>query len=509
VFLEAAALAAVLVVAAVLRLWRLGAVGFNSDEAVYAGTAASMAGHTELQGMFPVFRAHPLLFQILVSLPFVDPTDDTSARAVAAVVGLVAVVTTWLLGRRLYGPVAGVVAALLVAVMPYHVIVSRQVLLDGLVVPFALLCLYCVARYSEETSTRWLVAAGAALGLAVLSKETSLVLLAGLYVFAATTPSVRMRLRDVVAALSVTCVVGLAFPLVVRLSGASRAGNSYFLWQLSRRSNHETTFYLSVVPPAVGPAVLVAGAAGLVCLRRRGDSWRERLLVWWVVAPFAFYSVWPVKGYQYLVPVAPVLAILAARPVAHLLTMPRKDLGHGMSGRLGGALRGRPAAAALAVTLVATLVPSTSAIVVAGARGTFLAGAGGVPGGREAGHWVLANVPAGSELLAVGPSMANILQFYGRRRVYGLSVSPDPHARNPAYVPVDNPDRWIREGRVQYLVWDSYSARRTPFFTSSLMRLVERYNGVAVHTSPVKVDDPSGTPVPVPAVVVYQVWATS
>src|SRR5205823_910470 len=47
--------------AAFLRLWQLNALGFSSDEAVYAGQAAAIAGDPALKGIFPVFRAHPLL----------------------------------------------------------------------------------------------------------------------------------------------------------------------------------------------------------------------------------------------------------------------------------------------------------------------------------------------------------------------------------------------------------------------------------------------------------------
>ena len=46
-------------------------------------------------------------------------------------------VVVYALGRLLYGPRAGIVAMLLLAVMPYHVIVTRQVLLDGPMVFFA------------------------------------------------------------------------------------------------------------------------------------------------------------------------------------------------------------------------------------------------------------------------------------------------------------------------------------------------------------------------------------
>ena len=67
-------------------------------------------------------------------------------------------------------------------------------------------------------------------------------------------------------------------------------------------------------------------------------------------------------------------------------------------------------------------------------------------------------------MLTIGPSMANILQFYGQRKALGLSVSPNPLHRNPAYEPVSNANSEIRSNNIQYLVWDSYSAQRSSFF---------------------------------------------
>jgi hypothetical protein len=151
----------------------------------------------------------------------------------------------------------------------------------------------------------------------------------------------------------------------------------------------------------------------------------------------------------------------------------------------------------LAVTCWFRVQPAT-------AGSSFLAGTGGVPGGREAGTWVAQNVPEGSKLLALGPSMANIIQFYGHRRVYGLSVSPNPLHRNPVYDPVHNPDLQIRQSELQYLVWDSFSAARSPFFSRRLQWYAERYHGRIVHEEFVAVQTDEG-PVRQPVITIYEV----
>jgi predicted membrane-bound mannosyltransferase len=71
-----------------LRLWQLGALGFNSDEAVYAGQAAAIAGDPTLKGIFPVFRAHPLLYQFVLAVLFRGGTRDLVARLLAVAFGL-------------------------------------------------------------------------------------------------------------------------------------------------------------------------------------------------------------------------------------------------------------------------------------------------------------------------------------------------------------------------------------------------------------------------------------
>ncbi|MFF0160548.1 ArnT family glycosyltransferase [Streptomyces sp. NPDC005263] len=467
-------LTAVLAVAAVLRFWRLTAVGFNSDEAVYTGTAASLAGDGSLGSIFPVFRAHPVLFQALLSLVLRVHLSDWTARAVPAAIGVAAVAMTYGLGARLYDRTAGLVAALLLAVMPYHVVVSRQVLLDGMMTLCATAALYCVVRFAEWPGRRWLLAAAGMMGVTVLAKETSVILLGGLYAFFALTPAVRMRWRQLLPALGTMTVVTAASPLALALSDRSRTGGAYLLWQLFRRPNHPWTFYFTAVPPAVGPLMLVTAAAGLIWLRRE-NTWRERLLLCWIGVPVLFFTIWPVKGFQYLLPIAPPLAVLAGRTLRRLPSLPWPT----------PRLVWLPRATAVAVTLAVAASLGVPAWQRADPSddGTFLAGSGGLPGGREAGTWLRRHVPDGAQLLVIGPSMGNVLQFYGHRRARALSVSPDPRARNPSYEPVTNADRAMRDGEFQYVVWDSYSAKRTPFFTGKAQTLINRYHGRAVFTA--------------------------
>jgi hypothetical protein len=493
---DALTLIAILVVATVARVWGIDAVGLNSDEAVYAGQGASIAGVSDLAPYFPTFRAHPLLFQTLISFGFHLGSPEVFGRCAAAGLGVATVWMTYLTGGLLYGRRAALAAALVMALMPYHVVVTRQILLDGPMTFMATLSLYLLARFVVSERVIWIYATGAALGLTFLMKETSVILLGGVYAFLALTPEVRVRWRALAGAGGLFALIVSAFPVSLMLAGATGTSGNFLAWQLFRRPNHSFLFYPTVVPLAIGLLVVAAAAAGVWLLRRDG-SWRETLLLSWIAVPVAFFQLFPVKGFQYLLPIAPAVAILAGRFLAHYEPRPRRGLRRLPSGRR--------AMAALAALMAISLAVPTWNRVQPSQSSTFLAGSGGLPGGRDAGRWIEAHVPEGARFMTVGPSMANVLQYYGRRKMYGLSVSPNPLHRNPVYEAMKNPDRLIRDNELQYVVWDAFSAQRTPFFTSKVLRYVERYHGTVVHRETVPVRTAEGKLTRKPIITIYEV----
>lgn len=480
-----------------LRLHEINAVGFNSDEAVYAGQAAALAHDPELSRFFPVIRAHPMLFQSLLGIVYQFGVSDLVGRLLSVAFGLGTIVLVYRIGYVLYGRRAGQIAALIIALMPYHVLVSRQVLLDGPMTFFATLTLYLLVEFSASERPVLLYATGAAIGLVFLSKETGFILITAIYAFLALTPEIKLRIRDIVIALAVTGTTIATFPISVYFSGRSDKAQSYVVWQIFRRPNHTWSFYPEVVPPAVGWLVLLAAVAGLLLLRRQ-HGWKERLLICWVLVPVTAFELWPVKGFQYLLPAAPAVAVLAGRTLA--LWRPLDDP---RARRLQTAM---PAVQAgmVAVVAVSLLIPSWHRIQPP-TSATFLAGSGGLPGGRETGAWIRDNVPQDALFLTVGPSMANVIQFYGHRKAYGLSVSPNPLHRNPSYEAINNPDNKIRNSELQYLVYDSFSAARSPFFGQKLLKYAETYNGRIVYQVMTNAVAEDGSVVQVPLIVIYEV----
>jgi hypothetical protein len=355
----------------------------------------------------------------------------------------------------------------------------------------ATLTLYLVARFAHSGRPEWLYAAGAAMGLTFLVKETSLILIGAVYAFLALSPEIRLTVRDAVRSLALLAAVAALYPLCLLLAGETGTGGNFLLWQVFRRPNHDWHFYAESVGPALGWITLAAALAGLWFLRR-DRSWRERLLVSWIAVVIVFFQLWPVKGFPYLLPMAPALAVLAGRALA---AWPRR----------AGQPRARAGPVVVVALLALSLAVPTWARIQPSVSPTFLAGSGGVPGGREAGQWVAEHVPRGAQIMTIGPSMANILQFYGQRKTWALSVSTNPLHRNPVYEPLPNPDRVIKSAELQYIVWDTFSAARSPHFAGKIRRFVDRYGGRLVYADTTPVKTGGDAVAAAPLIAIYEV----
>ncbi|MDY7041601.1 MAG: glycosyltransferase family 39 protein, partial [Chloroflexota bacterium] len=92
-------------------------------------------------------------------------------RLMPVLVGVLTLLLTYRLGRELYNPRVGVVAALLLAVQPSFVFWSRQgIFVTNITVPIALACVLYGARWWRGGSTRSLYAAAFLCGLGLYAK---------------------------------------------------------------------------------------------------------------------------------------------------------------------------------------------------------------------------------------------------------------------------------------------------------------------------------------------------
>ena len=301
----------ILGLAAAVRLLNLERFGFNSDEAVYSGQAAALAGHTDYAHLFGVFRAHPLLVHFIVSLIYrLTGVNDVAPRLVGVAFGLGLVAVGGAIGTVVRGRLVGLLAMLFIAISAYPVTVSRQMLLDGPMAFFFALTLLFLALYVRQPRGRTLYAAACAAGLAFLSKETAILMVPAILVFFMLARDVPLKLRDLAISSLIYALTIAPFPLSLVLTGGSKLAQEFFIWQVLRRPNHDYGFYLTVIPSMGIPLVALAVIGLITALRRRRGL--DVLIVSLAVVVVVFFEAWPVKGFQYLLPLITPVALLAA-----------------------------------------------------------------------------------------------------------------------------------------------------------------------------------------------------
>src|SRR5437773_12537181 len=137
-------LASVAALATTLRWFRIDSQSLWYDEGISAH---------QLTRSFPeIVRAAaldthpPLYYATLKAWSELAGSSELALRSLSAVWGLLAVVLTWLIGRRLFGPLVATLAAGLLAVAPLAVYYSQEVRMYGQVTALGLLAAYAYTR---------------------------------------------------------------------------------------------------------------------------------------------------------------------------------------------------------------------------------------------------------------------------------------------------------------------------------------------------------------------------
>jgi 4-amino-4-deoxy-L-arabinose transferase-like glycosyltransferase len=183
------ALALITALAATLRLIDLGAVRLDP---FYDAAVRSMCvswhnfffGAYEPSGSVSIDKPPIDLWLQVASVKLLG-WGSTSLKLPEALAGTLSVPLLYAAVRRPFGAVAGLVAALALAVLPIEVITARSDTMDAVMMLLLVLALLLLVRACESGRTGWLLAAAAALGLAFNVKLLeSMVALPGLLALA-------------------------------------------------------------------------------------------------------------------------------------------------------------------------------------------------------------------------------------------------------------------------------------------------------------------------------------
>lgn len=245
--------------------------------------------------------------------------SETAVRSLTAVSAALAVPVVALLGIRLFGRVAGLVAGLLLAVDAFYVHYAQWARGYGLLVLLVALSSYFFVAELQAPSRSHRVGYVVASVLAVYAHYFALlVLLAQLFTLVA----VRRRRALGREWLSVgAAVLALCVPAAIV---ATRAGTGSISWIAKPDVSDLLNLPVTLTGGSVLGACALLALGGYAILRSRGERerWRTGFVAAWLLVPvllaFAVSFVKPVFVDYYLIVTVPALALLAAAGIVRL-----------------------------------------------------------------------------------------------------------------------------------------------------------------------------------------------
>ena len=479
-----ALLVAVLVLALALRLkgvgWGLPFSFVNADESVVVPKAFGVARG----GLNPQFFYYPSLFfylaggVYLLAAPFLWAVQQANpltmgsfvvdpgpyfllARLLSAAAGAASVYLLYRIGREAFGRPAGLVAALFLAVAPLHVAYSHMAVTDVTATALSLLALLLLLQAARGGGRRRRIAGAVAAGLATSTKYNL-----GALVLPATIAAVYVCRGEVGRRAAAGGRAALLWPrlLLARVYApmllAFLAGSPFvvldpghFLSDFLRQNRIMDRGWLGFERVGNGfwynIEVNLGGTLGvvLVVLAIAGLAWAlwrhttvDLLLAPYALAYFVYISTWKELADRYLLPILPLLLLLAVRLCLELIDL-------------------RPATRRVAAPAVALVLAAALVAPLAGAI-AFDRELSGVDVRIRAKAWIERHLPAGSIIASehYGPPLVSVRyeQYY---RGAGLGTPAYRILRLKLPAPgVPNRSHsfgWLRRKDVDYVIVSS------------------------------------------------------
>ena len=162
--------AVLLLFAATLRLYDLGARVISHDESLHTYYAWELSQGRGFEHT-PLMHG-PLQFHVVAFTYFLFGDSDFTSRIPSAIFGIVAVGLFWYF-RDIFGRVGALVAAGLITISPMMLYYSRYVRNESLVVVWVLIMLLAIVRYFHDSHPKWLYVLAGAMALNHATKEVA------------------------------------------------------------------------------------------------------------------------------------------------------------------------------------------------------------------------------------------------------------------------------------------------------------------------------------------------
>jgi 4-amino-4-deoxy-L-arabinose transferase-like glycosyltransferase len=461
----------IFVIAFLIRFYGLGDLALNNDEAIYAGQAASLANYSEYQEQFSIFRAHPLLLQFMMSISFYFfGVHEFTARIVPMLLSCGIVVISFFIAKYLYNQQTAIISSLIISLLPYHISISKQALVDVSMSFFFALDLLLIILYYRKNTVLLLYGIGITTGLCFLSKEIGIISFA-ISIISLLLINRKIRFKNIlVVTLSFIVVTSPYWISFITLEEARKSLLEYIEWQSSRPANHNSTYYFHIITSEILGYVLTSLlviAYVYVIFRRKNWNFLHVLLPFiWIAIPLIFFQMISVKGYHFLFSITPLLVIFSISFLSRdwIKNILRKEI--------------------LLIGIIPLALISNNYII----NGYFLfishnpvLGSESLFHMKDTAMWIKENTPQNSTILTLYTHMSNIIKFYSQRDSIAIQSN-----NNPSYQKIENVDIPILAKKINYIVYEKIQIDNGKFLENKAVELedyVKKYDGVPVYVN--------------------------
>ncbi|MBN1343509.1 MAG: glycosyltransferase family 39 protein [Phycisphaerae bacterium] len=300
--------------------------------------------HGDVQGWAARFYARYPCLGLIVYYPPLHPILEAAAyflfgisegvaRATIVAMGVLAVLGLYWVGVRLYGRPAAIIAAGLLATAPFGLRWLREVMLEWPAVAFAILAVGCYRAWYDRPSWKWAVLGALAIIAALLTKQTTVFLLALFPIHLITVAVVaaargdwppgpqhrrhesdlKMGMTVAVAAIIVLVVLGLYDLMSSRYAEFSRFLVSGRPPWVHLRDIATYTQYFRWFDEIFGWPLMIAWLLGLALIVLRWDWKGTRIPLLWIVLVWVQQTVIAWKEPRYFFLALPAAALIAGR----------------------------------------------------------------------------------------------------------------------------------------------------------------------------------------------------
>lgn len=319
------------VLCAYTHMWNpAGFPDLYDDESVYVARSLGALDGQILHGYDHPFFGQVAIAGFMLAAGYPDPAgaDDPGHLGQLYAVprtfmGLLAVAGAFLVYRiadMRYGPRAALLASVMFAVMPVSLML-RHVLLDSVVLPLVLLSVLLAMHAGRGASgprAALIVAAGACMGLALLTKVPSVSVLP---LAAALAYAARRQVRHAVLYAVPAALTASIWPAAAALAGQLPAWLDAVLWQAGRANAGLPA--AAAVLFMTDPVMAALGACGLAYAL----AVRDRFLLLWMLPVLVFFGLLGYVAYYHLALLLPAACVAAAAMVDRLACRAAPRLG--------------------------------------------------------------------------------------------------------------------------------------------------------------------------------------